>query len=188
MRRARPICASRRGGWRDPAPEVLDGEFDTIRELEPSGPNSLMPLSSKALWEAEIITPISQAHGARQHRHAGGGDGAREHHIHADEVKPAPAHIRSCSRRGAYPCQSARDGDVHRAGRRALRPARPECQFGRDLAVRSTANAVCPEKFACHGSNIPFFGCPSGSFFQETGVPQARRSFKSAALACQRQC
>ncbi len=51
------------------SPPVASGIFDAISasiasssssdSLSPSGPNSLMPLSGKALWLAEIITPRS---------------------------------------------------------------------------------------------------------------------------------
>ena len=49
----------------------------------PSGPKNLMPLSSKGLCEAVIITPRSARRRARQHGDGGRGQRAELEHIHA---------------------------------------------------------------------------------------------------------
>ena len=74
--------------------------------LYPSGPNSLMPLSSHGLWLAEITMPVSKAMRRGQVR-----DGRRGDHTRHSQSRPThlPSVRRSTSRQSArrtpaYPC------------------------------------------------------------------------------------
>ena len=57
--------------------------------LNPSGPNSLMPLSSNGLWDAEIITPRSARMDRVSMAVAGVGIGPTSTTSMPTEVKPA---------------------------------------------------------------------------------------------------
>ena len=57
--------------------------------LKPSGPNSLMPLSSNGLCEADIITPMSQRSELVSIATAGVGIGPSSSTSMPTEVKPA---------------------------------------------------------------------------------------------------
>ena len=95
--RPRPRCARRGRAGRAPPAGRRDRRASAPRSraptssdsLNPSGPNSLMPLSSNGLCEAEIMTPRSARRLRVSMAMAGVGSGPDQHHVHAraDEAR-----------------------------------------------------------------------------------------------------
>src|SRR5215471_9453515 len=107
--------------------------------LYPSGPNSLMPLSSKGLWEAEIITPRSQRIERVSMAIAGVGIGPVWNTSMPTEVKPAT---------NAVTMLAAAKHDA-----RCLTD--PQCELGGNHAVGTAPDAIGAEISSRHSLPPP---------------------------------
>ena len=126
--------------------------FSTSSEsLKPSGPNSLMPLSSNGLCEAEIITPRSARIELGQHRDRRRRHRAEQQHVHADrgEARDHRVFDHVAGQAGVLADHDA-VAMLAALEHKARGLADLERELRRDQAVGAAPNPVRPEIFAAH--------------------------------------
>src|SRR5271166_4520419 len=147
MRLARPRSALLASFWVSSESSKPSIWCSTASEsLNPSGPNSLMPLSANGLCEAEIMT-----HGAREHSNRRGRDRTGQQDVHADRGETGnECRLDHVARQPGILADEHAVAMVATAKHEPGRLPDLESELRRDHAVRAAANTVGTEVFTNH--------------------------------------
>ena len=132
----------------------LDLGFHIVRKLEPVGTEQLDAVVLVQVVRGRDHHAKVRAHGAGEHGDRWRGNGAEQQHIHANRGKACHHRIFDhVARQARVLADDHAMAMVATLEHEASRLADLEREFGRNDAIRATANSICPEQLPLHGTH-----------------------------------